>query len=112
VHPGAEAFGGERGCLALRAGARPAIELPRSDELTNDSRFETLDLLQEMLGDYPALCHGSPAMTVTLDRVATSCHRRRRRWLPTEYAGGYSDMVQAALCHGSEAPRAKARRQS
>ena len=50
--------GGERGRLALaRALALPS-NLLVLDEPTNDLDLETLDLLEEMLGDYQGTVHG------------------------------------------------------
>ncbi|MGN6275606.1 MAG: ABC-F family ATP-binding cassette domain-containing protein, partial [Solirubrobacterales bacterium] len=85
--------GGERGRLALaRALALPSNVLVL-DEPTNDLDLETLDLLQEMLGDYPGTVVVVSHDRDFLDRVATSVivAEGEGRW--TEYAGGYSDMV-------------------
>ena len=85
--------GGERGRLTL---AR-ALSLPSNllvlDEPTNDLDLETLDLLQEMLTDYPGTVIVVSHDRDFLDRVATSVvvAEGGGRW--TEYAGGYSDMV-------------------
>ena len=85
--------GGERGRLMLaRALAQPS-NLMALDEPTNDLDLETLELLQELLGDF-----GGTLLIVShdrdfLDRVATSVIAAEGdgRW--REYAGGYSDMV-------------------
>ncbi|MBK8084853.1 MAG: ABC-F family ATP-binding cassette domain-containing protein [Devosia sp.] len=85
--------GGERGRLALaRALALPSNVLVL-DEPTNDLDLETLDLLQEMLADYPGTVIVVSHDRDFLDRVATSVivAEGQGRW--TEYAGGYSDMV-------------------
>ncbi|MEO6394286.1 MAG: ATP-binding cassette domain-containing protein [Devosia sp.] len=85
--------GGERGRLALaRALALPS-NLLVLDEPTNDLDLETLDLLQEMLGEYPGTVIVVSHDRDFLDRVATSVivAEGEGRW--TEYAGGYSDMV-------------------
>jgi ABC transport system ATP-binding/permease protein len=85
--------GGERGRLMLaRALARPS-NLLVLDEPTNDLDLETLDLLQEMLADYPGTLLIVSHDRDFLDRVATSvvAFEGNARW--TEYAGGYSDMV-------------------
>jgi ABC transport system ATP-binding/permease protein len=85
--------GGERGRLALaRALALPSNVLVL-DEPTNDLDLETLDLLQEMLADYPGTVILVSHDRDFLDRVATSVivAEGNGRW--TEYAGGYSDMV-------------------
>jgi ATP-binding cassette subfamily F protein uup len=85
--------GGERGRLMLaRALARPA-NLLVLDEPTNDLDLETLDLLQEMLCDFPGTILLVSHDRDFLDRVVTSVvfAEGQGRWI--EYAGGYSDMV-------------------
>jgi ABC transport system ATP-binding/permease protein len=85
--------GGERGRLMLaRALARPS-NLMVLDEPTNDLDIETLDLLQELLGDYAGTILIVSHDRDFLDRVATSVivGDGDGRWV--EYAGGYSDMV-------------------
>jgi ATP-binding cassette subfamily F protein uup len=85
--------GGERGRLLLaRALARPS-NLLVLDEPTNDLDLETLDLLEEMLADYPGTLIVVSHDRDFLDRVATSVLMSEGdgRWI--EYAGGYSDMV-------------------
>ncbi len=91
--PVAKLSGGERGRLMLaRALARPSNVLVL-DEPTNDLDLETLDLLEEMLADYPGTLIVVSHDRDFLDRVATSVLMSEGdgRWL--EYAGGYSDMV-------------------
>ena len=63
------------------------------DEPTNDLDLETLDLLQELLGDYRGTILLVSHDRDFLDRVATSVIAAEGggRW--SEYAGGYSDMV-------------------
>jgi len=85
--------GGERGRLMLaRALARPS-NLMVLDEPTNDLDIETLDLLQELLGDYAGTILVVSHDRDFLDRVATSIivGEGDGRWV--EYSGGYSDMV-------------------
>src|SRR6202034_504191 len=85
--------GGERGRLMLaRALARPS-NLMVLDEPTNDLDIETLDILQELLGDYAGTILLVSHDRDFLDRVATSVivGEGDGRWV--EYAGGYSDMV-------------------
>ncbi len=85
--------GGERGRLMLaRALARPS-NLMVLDEPTNDLDIETLDLLQELLGDYAGTILVVSHDRDFLDRVATAVivGEGEGRWV--EYAGGYSDMV-------------------
>ncbi|MEE8445133.1 MAG: ABC transporter ATP-binding protein, partial [Alphaproteobacteria bacterium] len=60
---------------------------------TNDLDLETLDLLQEMLADYPGTLLLISHDRDFLDRVVTSviACEGDGRW--TDYPGGYSDMV-------------------
>ena len=85
--------GGERGRLTLAiALARPS-NLLVLDEPTNDLDLETLDLLQELLADYPGTVMLVSHDRDFLDRVVTStlAAEGAGRWI--EYAGGYSDML-------------------
>ena len=85
--------GGERGRLMLaRAFAKPS-NLLVLDEPTNDLDLETLDVLEEMLGDYDGTVILISHDRDFLDRVVTSVivPEGNGRW--TEYAGGYSDML-------------------
>ncbi len=85
--------GGERGRLALaRALAQPSNVLVL-DEPTNDLDLETLDLLQEMLADYPGTVILVSHDRDFLDRVATSVIVAEGGGVWNEYAGGYTDMV-------------------
>ncbi len=101
--------GGERGRLALaRLLALPSNVLVL-DEPTNDLDLETLDLLQEMLGDYPGTVIVVSHDRDFLDRVATSMIVAEGEGVWTEYAGGYSDMV-AQRGFGVTKPERRARR--
>lgn len=85
--------GGERARVNLaRALALPS-NLMVLDEPTNDLDLETLDLLQEMVADYPGTVIVVSHDRDFLDRVATSLlvGEGNGRWV--EYAGGYSDMM-------------------
>jgi ATP-binding cassette subfamily F protein uup len=85
--------GGERGRLMLaRALAKPS-NLLVLDEPTNDLDLETLDVLEEMLGDYQGTVILISHDRDFLDRVVTSVivPEGNGRWI--EYAGGYSDML-------------------
>jgi ATP-binding cassette subfamily F protein uup len=85
--------GGERARLILaRELAKPSNFLVL-DEPTNDLDLETLDLLQEMLGDYQGTILLVSHDRDFLDRVATSILMFESDGKWTEYAGGYSDMV-------------------
>ena len=107
--------GGERGRLMLaRALALPSNFLVL-DEPTNDLDLETLDLLQEMLADYPGTVLVVSHDRDFIDRVASSVLMSEGvgKWL--EYAGGYSDMlsqrgagVSGAPVKPAEKPKARA----
>ena len=85
--------GGERGRLTLaRALAEPSNVLVL-DEPTNDLDLETLDVLEEMLGDYAGtvilISHDRDFLDRTVNAVVAP--QGDGRWV--EYAGGYSDML-------------------
>ncbi len=85
--------GGERGRLMLaRALAKPS-NLLVLDEPTNDLDLETLDVLEEMLGEYEGTVILISHDRDFLDRVVTSVivPEGQGRWI--EYAGGYTDML-------------------
>jgi ATP-binding cassette subfamily F protein uup len=85
--------GGERGRLMLaRALAKPS-NLLVLDEPTNDLDLETLDVLEEMLGEYAGTVLLISHDRDFLDRVvnAVLVPDGDGRWV--EYAGGYSDML-------------------
>src|SRR5204863_6890455 len=86
--------GGERGRLMLaRALAKPSNVLVL-DEPTNDLDLETLDVLEEMLGDYPGTVLLISHDRDFLDRVVSAVivPEGNGKWV--EYAGGYSDMLK------------------
>jgi ATP-binding cassette subfamily F protein uup len=85
--------GGERARLSLaRALARPS-NLIVLDEPTNDLDIETLDVIEEMLGDYRGTVILISHDRDFLDRVvnAVIVPEGNGKW--QEYAGGYSDML-------------------
>ena len=85
--------GGERGRLMLaRALAKPS-NLLVLDEPTNDLDLETLDVLEEMLGDYAGTVLLISHDRDFLDRVVSAviAPEGDGRWM--EYAGGYTDML-------------------
>jgi ATP-binding cassette subfamily F protein uup len=96
--------GGERGRLMLaRALAKPS-NLLVLDEPTNDLDLETLDVLEDMLGDYEGTVILISHDRDFLDRVVTSviAPDGNGKWI--EYAGGYSDMLSQ---RGSDLTRAE-----
>jgi ATP-binding cassette subfamily F protein uup len=85
--------GGERGRLMLaRSLAKPSNVLVL-DEPTNDLDLETLDVLEEMLGDYAGtvllISHDRDFLDRVVDTVIVP--EGNGRWLA--YAGGYTDML-------------------
>ena len=85
--------GGERGRLTLAVALSRPGNLLVLDEPTNDLDLETLELLQELLADYPGTVLLVSHDRDFLDRVVTSVlvSEGDGRWV--EYAGGYSDML-------------------
>jgi ABC transport system ATP-binding/permease protein len=85
--------GGERGRLMLaRALAKPSNVLVL-DEPTNDLDLETLDVLEEMIGEYAGtvllISHDRDFLDRIVDDVILP--EGNGKWL--EYAGGYTDML-------------------
>jgi ABC transport system ATP-binding/permease protein len=85
--------GGERGRLLLARALATPSNLLVLDEPTNDLDLETLDLMQEIIGDYDGTVVLVSHDRDFLDRVATSVvmSEGAGRWI--DYAGGYSDML-------------------
>ena len=105
--------GGERGRLMLARALATPSNLLVLDEPTNDLDLETLDLLQEMVADYPGTVILVSHDRDFLDRTVTSILAAEGdgRWV--EYAGGYSDMLaQRGARVAPERPRGSARRES
>ena len=85
--------GGERARLLLaKLFAKPSNVLVL-DEPTNDLDVETLDLLQDVLGDYPGTVLLVSHDRDFLDRVATSTVAMEGDGRAVAYAGGWSDYV-------------------
>ncbi|SHL54939.1 ABC-F family ATP-binding cassette domain-containing protein [Roseibium suaedae] len=85
--------GGERARLMLARALANKSNLMVLDEPTNDLDLETLDLLQELLADYPGTALIVSHDRDFLDRVATSVIVSEGDGKWQEYAGGYSDML-------------------
>ncbi|HEX3710421.1 MAG TPA: ABC-F family ATP-binding cassette domain-containing protein [Pseudolabrys sp.] len=85
--------GGERGRLMLAQALAKPSNLLVLDEPTNDLDMETLDVLEDMLGDYPGTVLLISHDRDFLDRLVSGviAPEGDGRW--TEYAGGYSDML-------------------
>ena len=85
--------GGERARLLLaKLFATPSNFLVL-DEPTNDLDLETLDLLEEVIADYPGTALLVSHDRDFLDRVATGIVLAEGDGRFTEYAGGYGDML-------------------
>jgi len=100
--------GGERARLLLaRLFAQPS-NLLVLDEPTNDLDLETLDLLEEVVGDYPGTAIIVSHDRDFLDRVATMTVMAEGDGRFAVYAGGYSDMVAQrgrGVAAAAKAPR-------
>ncbi|MGD0142827.1 MAG: ATP-binding cassette domain-containing protein [Rhizomicrobium sp.] len=85
--------GGERARLLLAKALAIPSNLLVLDEPTNDLDLETLDLLQEMIAEYPGTVFLVSHDRDFLDRTVTSLLMAEGNGRFVEYAGGYSDMV-------------------
>jgi ATP-binding cassette subfamily F protein uup len=85
--------GGERGRVTLAVALAKPSNLLVLDEPTNDLDLETLELLQELLADYPGTVILVSHDRDFLDRVCTSVINSEGDGVWVEYAGGYSDML-------------------
>src|SRR6202035_874873 len=85
--------GGERGRVVLAQALAKRSNLLVLDEPTNDLDMETLDVLEEMLADYPGTVLLISHDRDFLDRLVSGVivPEGDGRWI--EYAGGYSDML-------------------
>jgi len=85
--------GGERGRLTLARALAQASNLLVLDEPTNDLDLETLDLLEEMIDNYPGtvllVSHDRDFLDRTVSAVVVA--EGAGRW--NVYAGGYTDML-------------------
>ena len=102
--------GGERGRLLLAKTLALPSNLLVLDEPTNDLDLETLDLLQEMIADYPGTVILISHDRDFLDRIVTSIVMAEGDGRFVEYAGGYTDMVAQRGEGISAKPAAKAER--
>ena len=103
--------GGERARLTLALAFAKPSNLLVLDEPTNDLDLETLELLQELLADYPGTVLLVSHDRDFIDRVVTSVIATEGdgRWI--EYAGGYTDMLaqRGPARAAAAAPVAKSR---
>jgi ABC transport system ATP-binding/permease protein len=93
--------GGERNRLLLaRLFARPANVLVL-DEPTNDLDIETLELLEELVGNFDGTVLLVSHDRVFLDRVVTSTLAFEGQGRVTEYVGGYEDYLRQRGAEGA-----------
>ena len=85
--------GGERGRLMLAQVLAKPSSLLVLDEPTNDLDMETLDVLEDMLADYPGTVLLISHDRDFLDRLVSGVIAPEGAGTWTEYAGGYSDML-------------------
>lgn len=85
--------GGEKARLLLAQQLTESANLLILDEPTNDLDLETLELLQDLLGDYKGTVIMVSHDRDFLDKVVTSILDFEENGNVTEYAGGYSDML-------------------
>jgi ATP-binding cassette subfamily F protein uup len=83
--------GGEKARLLLAKIMARESNLLVLDEPTNDLDVETLDLLQDLLGDYPGTVLLVSHDRDFLDRVASTTIAMEGNGQATVYAGGWSD---------------------
>jgi ATP-binding cassette subfamily F protein uup len=102
VSPVRSLSGGERNRLMLaRLFARPANVLVM-DEPTNDLDIETLELLEELVADFPGTVLLVSHDRTFLDNVVTSTLAFESGGRVVEYVGGWQDYLrQAAVGEGS-----------
>jgi ABC transport system ATP-binding/permease protein len=97
--------GGERNRLLLaRLFARPANVLVL-DEPTNDLDIETLELLEELVGDFSGTVLLVSHDRIFLDHVVTSTLAFEGNGRVAEYVGGWEDYLRQAAGKRSASPR-------
>jgi ATP-binding cassette subfamily F protein uup len=102
--------GGERARVMIARALADASNLLVLDEPTNDLDLETLDALQDILGEYKGTILLISHDRDFLDRIVTSviASEGQGRWV--EYAGGYTDMLTQRGHVGTGRDRDGARR--
>ncbi|MBI3675475.1 MAG: ATP-binding cassette domain-containing protein [Proteobacteria bacterium] len=102
--------GGERARLLLARALATPSNLLVLDEPTNDLDLETLDLLEETIGDYPGTVLLVSHDRDFLDRTVTATIFADGDGRFSEYAGGYSDMMaQRGEGVAAKAPKAESK---
>ncbi len=113
VSPVKSLSGGERNRLMLaRLFARPANVLVM-DEPTNDLDIETLELLEELIADFPGTVLLVSHDRAFLDNIVTSTLAFEGDGRVVEYVGGWGDYLQAetAARAAASASERRARRE-
>ncbi|MEW5834570.1 MAG: ATP-binding cassette domain-containing protein [Pseudomonadota bacterium] len=100
--------GGERNRLLLAKLFAQPSNLLVMDEPTNDLDVETLELLEELLTDYPGTLLLVSHDRAFLDNVVTSTLVLEGNGRVGEYVGGYSDWLRQRPASTSPAPLAAA----
>ncbi len=100
--------GGERARLLLARLMAQTSNLLILDEPTNDLDVETLDLLQDLLGDYDGTVLLVSHDRDFIDRVATTTVAMEGNGRVVVYPGGWSDYAAQRPQAGAPAPAAKA----
>jgi ATP-binding cassette subfamily F protein uup len=100
--------GGERNRLLLAKLFAQPSNLLVMDEPTNDLDVETLELLEELLGDYPGTLLLVSHDRDFLDNVVTSTLVMEGDGRVGEYVGGYTDWLRQRRVVSTQAPAAKA----
>jgi ABC transport system ATP-binding/permease protein len=98
--------GGERNRLLLAKALAAPSNMLVLDEPTNDLDADTLDLLQDALGDYDGAVLLVSHDRDFLDRLVTSTIALEGDGSAIEYAGGYSDYLAQRGPRGAPAPAA------
>ena len=96
--------GGERNRLLLAKLFAQPSNLLVMDEPTNDLDVETLELLEEILGDYPGTLLLVSHDRDFLDNVVTSTLVMEGNGRVGEYIGGYSDWIRQRPVDGITTP--------
>ncbi len=92
--------GGEKARLLLAKLMAKPSNLLILDEPTNDLDVETLDLLQDILGDYDGTVLLVSHDRDFIDRIATATVAMEGRGRATAYPGGWSDYVAQRVVSG------------
>ena len=102
--------GGEKNRLVLAKTLAMSTNFLILDEPTNDLDMDTLDLLQDVLGDYDGTLILVSHDRDFLDRIVTSSIVMEGDGKITEYPGGYSDYIRQSKNQPSEGGSPTARK--